>query len=93
MEFVCAVLCCVAVCCGCVVCVVLCCVLCCCVVLCCVEVAHSPKFPSRKLELNIPPSLFPSGIANDWRNRERVVLDLLSNLKMGKIQRFLVVNL
>ena len=27
--------------------------------------------------------------ANDWRNRERVVLDLFSNLKMGKIQGFL----
>ena len=27
-----------------------------------------------------------SGKANDWRNRRRVVLDLFSNLKMGKIQ-------
>ena len=26
-----------------------------------------------------------SGEANDWRNREHVVLDLFSNLKMGKI--------
>ena len=34
-----------------------------------------------------------SGKANDWRIRERVVLDLFSNLKMGKIQGFLSVNL
>ena len=26
-----------------------------------------------------------SGRANDWRNREHVVLDLFSNLNMGKI--------
>ena len=26
-----------------------------------------------------------SGEANDWRNREHVVLDPVSNLKMGKI--------
>ena len=30
-----------------------------------------------------------SGKANDWRNRKHVVLDLFSNLQMGKIQRFL----
>ena len=30
-----------------------------------------------------------SGKANDWRNRQHVVLDPLSNFKMGKIQRSL----
>ena len=30
-------------------------------------------------------SEFQSGEASDWRNREHVVLDLFSNLKMGKI--------
>ena len=30
-----------------------------------------------------------SGKANDWRNRGHVVLNLFSNLKMGKIQKFL----
>ena len=29
------------------------------------------------------------GKANDWRNREHVVLDLFSNPKMGKIPRVL----
>ena len=33
------------------------------------------------------------GKANDWRNREHVVLDLFSNLNMGNIQWFLSVNL
>ena len=33
------------------------------------------------------------GKANDWRNREHVVLDLFSNLNMGKIQWLLSVNL
>ena len=34
-----------------------------------------------------------SGKANDWRNREHVVLDLFSNLNMGNIQWLLSVNL
>ena len=29
----------------------------------------------------VPPSLFPLGTANDWRNRQHVVLDLFSNWK------------
>ena len=33
------------------------------------------------------------GKANDWRNREHVVLDLFSNLNMGNIQWLLSVNL
>ena len=30
-----------------------------------------------------------SGTGNDWRNRQRVALNLFSKLKMGKIQKFL----
>ena len=33
------------------------------------------------------------GKANDWKNREHVVLDLFSNLNMGNIQWLLSVNL
>ena len=33
------------------------------------------------------------GKANDWRNREHVVLDLFSNLNVGNIQWLLSVNL
>ena len=33
------------------------------------------------------------GKANDWRNREHVVLDLFSNLNRGNIQWLLSVNL
>ena len=36
---------------------------------------------------------FSPGKANDWRTRERDVLDLFSNLKLGKIQGLLSVNL
>ena len=34
-----------------------------------------------------------SGKANDWKNREHVVLDLFSNLNMGNIQWLLSVSL
>ena len=34
-----------------------------------------------------------SGNANDWRNREHLVLDFFSNLNMGNIQWLLSVNL
>ena len=66
--------------CVCVVCVVLCVVLCCCVfewlcVVCCV--------PQDKWS-----STASSGKANDWRTRERVVLDLFSNLEWVRTKGF-----
>ena len=47
-----------------------------------------PRFPHDNWS-----STASSGKANDWRTRERVVLDLLSKLEMCKIQGFLSVNL
>ena len=45
---------------------------------------------SLKIKWN---STASSGKANDWRTRERVVLDLFSNLEWVKNQGFLSVNL
>ena len=69
----------------CVVCVlcVLCCVLCCVVVclsgcVCCVLCPAKIKWSSTA----------SSGKANDWRTRERVVLDLFSNLEWERSKSF-----
>ena len=56
-----------------------------------IEPSHGwfpPTFPQHNWRL---PALL--GKANDWRNREHVVLDLFSNLNMGNIQWLLPVNL
>ena len=62
-------------------CRVLCCVVLCCVVLCCVVLC----VVSRKKKLS---STASSGKANDWRTRERVVLDLFSNLEWERSKSF-----
>ena len=66
----------------CVVCVVL------CVVLCCVVVCLSSCVlcvVSLKIKWS---STASSGKANDWRTRERVVLDLFSNLEWVRTKGF-----
>ena len=50
----------------------------------CWRAAHSRSFPQESWSSTASP-----GKANDWRNQERVVLNLFSNLKMGRIQKFL----
>ena len=62
------------------------CVLCC--VLCCVVVCSSGCvlcFVSLKIKWS---STASSGKANDWRTRERVVLDLFSNLEWVRTKGF-----
>ena len=65
-----------------------CCVCCCCVVLCCVVVCLSGCVlcvVSLKIKWS---STASSGKANDWRTRERVVLDLFSNLEWVRTKGF-----
>ena len=70
-------------------CLVVCVCVCCARVLACVcwRAAHSHSFLQESWS-----STALSGTANDRRNREHVVLDLLSDFKMCKIQGFLLVN-
>ena len=67
----------------------LCCVCCCCVTD--VQIVHWTRRKARISQL-LPSRAgveqLLSGKADDWRTRERVVLDLFSNLKMGKVQGF-----